>query len=431
MRMIHNGLLIGVGGLILIGCGENGRSSRPLTPADFVERPMRSNNHVNPLDQPGPVLYDQVGLDLMDPRLPHGPVTEVKDVSGTVQREVRPLHEKTGPTTRPGATTGQFLTVGGVVAEVNGQPIYANKVLKSLEPALAARAQELDEAQFRKAASELIARQIHEFIRAELEYAAADHNLSADEKRIADYMTQQWRERQIAEAGGSLELAKKKAAAEGYNFDELVQDQYRLHLTQVYYQKKVIPKIQVTAADIRAAYEKNKATQFSEKDAARFRLIKVDVQKSGGREKALEKAKDLLEKARAGQDFSELAKTNDDANLMRNGGDVGWIEKGAWANEQVAEAVWATEKGKVTDIIDSGNAFWIAYVEDRRLGKVQPFEDPVVQERIRDALRAEQFRILREQEQKKLEEAAFIRMDEKMITTAIEMAMQRYREWAA
>jgi len=225
-------------------------------------------------------------------------------------------------------------------------------------------------------------------------------------------------------------MAKKRSAANGDNFDQLVDDQYRLHMTQVYYQKKVIPKIQVTAYDLRTYYESNKSRMFSQQDAASFRIIKIDVKKSGGREAALKKAQDLREKAVAGQDFAELAKTNDNAAWQKSGGDPGGpIQKGAWANEKVEEAIWATETGAVTDVIDIGDAFFLAKIEDRKMGSVQPFEDPVVQDRIRETLRSEQFRKLRDAEQKKLEDDAFIRIEEPMVATAIEMVMQRYPGW--
>ena len=52
-----------------------------------------------------------------------------------------------------------------------------------------------------------------------------------------------------------------------------------------------------------------------------------------------------------------------------------------------------------------------------------------MQDRIRETLRSEQFRKLRDAEQKKLEDDAFIRIEEPMVATAIEMVMQRYPGW--
>ena len=50
--------------------------------------------------------------------------------------------------------------MGGVVAEVNGTPIYANRIIGAISTALAANAAELDPQRYRAAALDLIRKQI-------------------------------------------------------------------------------------------------------------------------------------------------------------------------------------------------------------------------------------------------------------------------------
>jgi peptidyl-prolyl cis-trans isomerase D len=248
-------------------------------------------------------------------------------------------------------------------------------------------------------------------------------------------MTTQWRARQITEAGGSVELARQKFAAEGLNFEEAVRERYRFHITQVYFQKKLMPRIQVTADDMRRYYQLNKDKEFTDHDAARFRLIKIDPKLIGGadaKDKAVERARELRARATKGQeDFAELAKFSHDAHLSKTGGDVGWVQRGAYSLEKVEKAVFALQPGQVTDIIVEGGAFYIAKLEELKNGFVNPFNSQAVQTEIHDKLQRMQFRTMREAQQADLERGAIINFDPQRMDVALEMAMQRYPQWAA
>ncbi|MEO6435676.1 MAG: peptidylprolyl isomerase [Tepidisphaeraceae bacterium] len=445
--------------LLVIACAARERIE-PLAPQFAVNFPIGPRTQkpmsADPLsgsDQPG-ALYDEGRLARNGSGQPDSSNTPISraGLSSTVRENVTVPGDEpvrldpanpaaapaTGPattveTTEPAAPIGQFIVLGGVVAEVNGVPIYANKVLQLVEPILAARAKELNREQFYKVATKEITLQMVALRNLELEYAAAERNLDEKDKQIADAMTEQWRGRQISAAGGSVELAKRRAAERGEDFDELVHQQYRVAMSRIYYEKKLVPKIQVSASDMREYYDRNRNTVFTERGAARFRLIKIDVKKSGGREPALDKVTGLRNRiVKAGQPFEEIARSvNDDPNWLRSGGDLGAaIEAGAFKIEPVEKAVWVTPVGKVTEIIEAGDAFYIAKVESKTEGKVLPFESEEVQSKIAETLRSEQFRKMRRDVQDQLFKDAMFRSDAQMMNTAIEMAMQNYPRWA-
>jgi parvulin-like peptidyl-prolyl isomerase len=359
---------------------------------------------------------------------------QAPEVAATRQVTAASTNPTTEPSTR-GASSGQYITIGGVVAEVNGTPIYANKILKALGPTLAAEAKKLDEQRFHKTASDFIGKQVQEYISAELEFAAAERNLGAEDRTLADSLTTQWRQHKITEAGGSVEVARKRAQADGEEFEDLVHEQFRLFMTRIYYEKKVIPRIQVTADDMRRYYQLNQNKEFTDQDQVQFRLIKVDPRKSGGKEKAIDKIQDMRKRAEAGEDFASLAASNDDPTLMKSGGKVGgadgWIQKGAFALEKVENAVFKLQPGQVTDIVEENGNYYLAKLEQRKVGRVMPFEEEAVQDKIRSTLRKAQFQSLREQVQENLRKNAVIRVDNAMMNTAIDMAMQNYPSWAA
>jgi len=455
-----------------VGCARHPRRGTPFEPqfgAGPRTQKLMAADPLSGADQPG-ALYDNVRLDLVpanDRTRNAGrsgaagagiapQATAAEGLSKTVQDNVTapglgaaaPVANgangangaTTTPATTQGAGVGEFFTIGGVVAEVNSTPIYANKVLNLVEPVLAARAKELDAQKFKAVADAELKAQRNALIRHELEYAAAERNLDPRDKDLADLLTLQWRQRQITEAGGSEELARRNApkiarATPGLNpnasFDDLCKEMYRVHMSQIFYQKRIMPRVQVSAAEMRDYYERNRAHLFTDRGAAQFRLIKVDVKKSGGRDAALGKITEVRRHiVNAGEPFERWAReVNDNPLLLKTGGSVK-VDQGAFAVKAVDDAVWSTPQGQVTDVIDAGDAFYIAQVLERKPGGVQPFEDEAVQGRIKDDLFSRDFKEMRRKVQEQLEQDAVIRADPAMMNPALEMAMQNYPRWS-
>ncbi len=433
----------------LVGC-SHGQKAQPLAGTVFIgQPPARTDRDVNidPLsraDQPGQ-LYSARAEN--NPRVQPNQEQPVEGLSKTVQENVKapgadnpeiaaappPPSPASHPTTA-GASSGQYLTLGGVVMDVNGTPIYANKVITLAEPVLAARAKDLDQNQFRAVAQRELGAEIRALRDLQLEYAAAERNLDQKDKDLADQLTMQWRQKQITAAGGSEEVARRRFAERGEDFDDLLQQQYRVWMSRIYYEKKLMPQVQVGANDMRAFYDQNRDRIFTDHGAARFRLIKISFDKHGGRDGAWQTINELRNRiTKAGESFESIAHSvNDDPRWLASGGDIGAaIQQGAFAIEPVEKAVWQTPVGQVTPVVEANNAFYIAKVEDLKTGHVRPFEDEQVQTEIMDRLRAEQFNALRQKVQQALIDQAVIRSDPEMMNVVLDMAMQNYPRWAA
>lgn len=387
---------------------------------------------------------------------PRGPaaVGSIVDPAATIEEQIRPPSESvngqgtaaaaaatTAPATRSvrvGASRGEYLTIGGVVAEVNGQPIYANKVLAAIEPKLAAMARNMEAREFRAEASSEIAQKIVDFIENELEFAAASRYLDAQEKEYAQLLTEKWRQDQVNLAGGSEELARRRYRERGEDFDERVKEMYRVNMSRLFYQKRVWPRVQVSAAEMRREYDRQLATKYTVHDRAKFRLIKIEPSKIGDPSVAADRAAELRTRAES-EDFATLAEFSTDPVLARNGGLLptpggdGFFTRGTFAVEDVEAAVWALQPGEVTDVIDAGDAFYIAKLEAKESGKTIPFEAESTQDEIRQTLQAQQFAERRQRMQEKLMADAVVRgdprLDPQSMQIAVEIAMQRYPSW--
>lgn len=447
--------------LLAGGCnwGGGGGGSAARTGDQRLARPTGAGAVAAPVEDTGAGIYNQVNVEFHQDEARLGGILKEKDepsdepvrqVSSTVRQVVdgtKPDGQTQPTTTQPtsapdGAEAagnspvkqGTYYTIGGVVAEVNGQPIYANRVLNILARALQAKAHEDDRPEFMTAARDLIENQIDELIRAEILFAAAQRNLSPEEKMLAQSMTMAWRNSQITAAGGSLQQAMRQAADRGEDFEQLVQEQYRLFMTQVYVQKKLMPRVQLSANDLRRYYQEH-IDQFTQFDEASFRVIRIDPKKMESRDAALDRITTLWRQLQRGEaDFAKVAgQINHDAFLMKNNGQVpGPVQRGSYRQQAVEDAVWKTPVGAVTDIVtgDDG-AFYIALVESKQQGRVMAFEEENVQESIRETLRSQQLRTLMDQARQKLAENASVRRDPGMVEVAVEMASQNYDRWRA
>ena len=85
--------------------------------------------------------------------------------------------------------------------------------------------------------------------------------------------------------------------------------------------------------------------------------------------------------------------------------------------------------GEVTSIVRSGNAFYIAKLEQRKGGAVRPFEDDAVQTAIRDKLEKQQLNAEREKTLGELTKDAVIIQNLGMAEVALAMVMQKYQAW--
>lgn len=344
---------------------------------------------------------------------------------------------------------GQYQTVGAIVVDVSGTPIFADKVVHSLAPALAAEARQRSADDFRGFAMLQINKKVQDLVQSELLYAAAIKNLTDEEKDRAWAMTGAWKDGLQRQAGGSIELARKKAQDEGINFDEMVNDRHRATLVYMYQSKRLFPKVPVTAQEMRRYYDEHLAKEFTEVDQAQFRVIKILVARSNGdttsqrRSNALSRINEIRQSVvdRSDADFAKVAsEKNDDSLLMKTGGrvgdDKGWMQRGSYAVTKVEEAVWSLQPGQVTDVIESptGDGYYIARLTDRKLGHARSFEDPDVQMQIMDSIRKPQLAALQTKMIDDLMRDAIVTPENSRdwrIAPVLEMVMQMYPTWVA
>jgi hypothetical protein len=451
--------------LLVAGCGNGSNGGpQPLTAEGFAARngvSIDDRSTGQPVDIGGVLpAYDSDSERIRVPAAPVSSDPQVQRPTGirpaiqqgvaeltpqpTTQTSAAPLRidvaaaprtQPVGAATNPALADGVWLSVGSVVMEVNSHPIYSHKVLQSLERALATEARRVDARQFRQVAAEMIARQVEVLKRSELEVAAAEKALTAADKQLADNLTVNWRQKQITAAGGSVEMARRKARDDGQDFEEMVAERRRFFLVQIYYQKHVYGNVSATANEMREYYERNREKEFTTYARTKFRVIKIDPvkQRFTSRDEAVTFAEKVRERAVAGEDFGKLA-----AEVMQDGSDgrVGtaksnyWLDKGNYSYESLENAVRAVKPGEVTPVIMEKGLYLIGKLEDLQEAKVKSFDDPEVQESISTKLRGQQIQAIRERRIRQLERESVTQYKAGQLEEMLETAMRRYPEWA-
>lgn len=138
----------------------------------------------------------------------------------------------------------------------------------------------------------------------------------------------------------------------------------------------VIDQVEVSDDRLMKNYEQNKEQyRVPEKRHARHILFKVnetdDVDKRAEKKK---KAEEILELAKKGDDFAELAKQYSEGPSGPNGGDLGYFKRGAMVPAFDA-AVFQLKEGEISDVVETKFGYHIILLEDIQEEKVSLFDE--------------------------------------------------------
>ncbi len=144
-------------------------------------------------------------------------------------------------------------------------------------------------------------------------------------------------------------------------------------------------EVSITDQQVEDYYEDNEEMFRQEKEVrARHILFMLDRNASEEEEKKVrEKATMVLEKARKGDDFVNLAKKYSEGPTAQKGGDLGYFSKGRMA-KPFEEASFKMKKGEISELVRTQYGYHIIKVEDVKEDRVKTLGE--VQGEIKDTL---------------------------------------------
>jgi peptidyl-prolyl cis-trans isomerase SurA len=201
---------------------------------------------------------------------------------------------------------------------------------------------------------------------------AKDLNISVDAdvtKRVAEIQTQS----KIADPDKFHEWVREQA---GMTFEDFKLQLKNQLLTQRVIGQEVQRTITIPEPEKRKYYEEHKS-EFVREEEVYLRQILISTEGKTPEQAAAaeKKAKALVDRARKGEKFGDLARDNsDDTETAKNFGELPPFKRGQFRKE-IEDIVFTQKKGYVTDPIRVPNGFIILRVEERFEKGQAPYDD--------------------------------------------------------
>jgi hypothetical protein len=295
--------------------------------------------------------------------------------------------------------------INAIVADVNGEVITREDLLRDLRSRMADWIQNLPELQFQLRVKdemrERLIHQVHQMLLAQdAKRKSSEEFIKRLERRIAEE-----RQRELEIAGGEAAwralLARERLTEESWHRNQLSR-----YLIMSLVATEFSPRVSVTRQELVDYYEKIKAEEFTHADRARPQIIKLSRTDYPTVEAMMAAARSIISRARGGEDFEKLA-----AQFARAGAtDWGFVGRDSFREAALNEALFTQPVGAVSDPIVTDDSVYIVRVAERVDGRVVPFTE--VQTEIEQAVRRLKLDLMINEHINRLKERSYIRIYE-------------------
>ena len=341
--------------------------------ADVKTEPVKAETKQKPVTEPQPVA---VKADVKEPNIPQIPL----DIN------------------KP-----------GVLVNVNGVNITQEELDEIVKPMIESRLemnQPTPETLLDQYKSQVLDNLITELL-INQEYKA--NNISVTDQDVNDYVEKML---SAQDPPMSQDEFKKMIEAQGGTYEQwknMMRDG-RLKMQKLM-EVKYPEETKVNEEDAKKFYDENPRFFIGQPEMVKASHILVKAEKSDPnvteqvRASAKAKAESLLKKVKEGADFAELAKANSDCPSAKDGGDLGFFERGKMV-KPFSDAAFSMKVGEISNVVETQFGYHIIKVTDRTEAVVRPYEKTKVN--IVDYLKTRKMQTLVPEFLKKIKEDAKI-----------------------
>jgi peptidyl-prolyl cis-trans isomerase SurA len=164
---------------------------------------------------------------------------------------------------------------------------------------------------------------------------------------------------------GSEESFREALEAEGYTLESFRREQKRALLLQELIKQKFGQEMNVTDDDVKQFYRENRDQFPARSDSVKLKHIFIMYNTTDeDKEKALRRVQYIMNRARGGDDFGELAKEFSDHEITRaSGGDMGYFIPGVGKYDfKLEEAASKLSVGEISEPIEAPGGYEIIKV---------------------------------------------------------------------
>ncbi len=269
------------------------------------------------------------------------------------------------------ADATETIRVDGVAAMVNERVITFGELRSALEPMERQLRQQFSGAELMNRLDQAYERVLQNAIERSLileEFSAMGGEIP---RQIIDEQVQAVL---VEEFDGDRGMLLRALAQEGLSMEEWrrqLGDQLKIMSLR---SEKVLPNVVVSPRQIREAYETRRDEFFTE-PGTRIRIITLAIDEETDQGALREQAMQIKDAIAAPDDFALLAQQYSTDRFAANGGDRGWIDPQRMLRADLAQAAEALDSGEVSEWIETDTAWYLVFVEGRREGGLQRFED--------------------------------------------------------
>ncbi|HTZ73807.1 MAG TPA: peptidylprolyl isomerase [Candidatus Aquilonibacter sp.] len=184
----------------------------------------------------------------------------------------------------------------------------------------------------------------------------------------------------------TIDDLQKAVEESGQSWDDFKQQITDNALTQEVISQEVGQQVNIGPDDVQAYYNAHKSEFNRPEEVVLSQILLSTEGKTGAEIDAVQKRiEDLRTRALNGEDFATLAKRySDDTNTAASGGELGVYQRDGSLQKPIEDAVFALQKGQVTEPIQVKNGFIILHVDQHYEAGLQPLD--VVREEIQNKL---------------------------------------------
>ncbi len=207
-----------------------------------------------------------------------------------------------------------------------------------------------------------------------LQTAAADTLLSVEETAVEEAVQAHFDDVQGNYSSRSeMEQALQSAGLTVQGYRERLREQVRQQkLVELFLQMNMGgTAVEVSEEEMRAMFEAGRETLQERPATITFLQAVLSVAPADSAKAAARAtAQSLLERARAGEDFAELARTySQDPGSAPAGGDLGWFRREGAFVEEFEDAAFSLLEGQVSEVVETNFGYHIIQVDQVRFAE--------------------------------------------------------------
>ena len=206
------------------------------------------------------------------------------------------------------------------------------------------------------------------------------------------------------EFGGDRSAFLRTIAAQGFTLDRIRKMEEEKIIVQAMRSREVKSDPVIPPGRIESYYQEHRL-EWTSNDEVKLRMIKIVPGREPEKKKQL--IREIRDKIIRGADFAGMARIYSEDSNQDRGGDWGWVRHGD-LNPQMEQAVFRLPTGKVSEVIEINQTWYLLLAEEKKGGISKPLKE------VRDEIERRLLQIERQKLQQgwleRLRKKAFIKI---------------------